>query len=87
MTNTQMLFWVLGNAFVWAVILLKLYRTMLHIKNKIDGFFDMHNKDIRQALIEELSQENEDLTLEVSELSEQEMSRRIEIAKRGLREC
>ena len=87
MTNIQMIFWLLGNAFVWAVTWLKTYRTMLHIKNKIDGFFDMHNKDIRQALIEKLSQENEDLTLEVSELSEQEMSRRIEIAKHGLREC
>ena len=87
MTNTQMIFWLLGNAFVWAVVLLKIYRIMLYIKNKIDVFFDMHNKGIRQALIEKLSQENEDLTLEVSELSEQEMSRRIEIARRGLREC
>ena len=87
MTNTQMIFWLLGNVFVWAVVLLKIYRIMLYIKNKIDVFFDMHNKGIRQALIEKLSQENEYLTLEVSELSEREMSRRIEIARRGLREC
>ena len=86
MTNTEMLFWVLGNAMVYGLIYLYIFFNMVRVKRAIDKKFDMHDKQKRKAVIKDLMDENDRLQAEVHKLTVKAMSERIERARRSLKE-